>query len=153
MKLHPTQTSLHNVIEYVLDKINENEINGIWQFQCLTLLNVLTQLITHYFLKKLCKYGLNGTKLQWFTNYHNERAQVVTINGKMSNTKLIDKGVLQGSILGPLSFTIFINDFSSCLSNAFCNIFADDTMIGVSDKSITKIQQLFQNAVNEAIKK
>ena len=87
-----------------------------------------------------------------FTNYLNERTQVVTINGKMSNTKLIDKGVPQGSILGPLLFTIFINDFPSCLSNAFCNIFADDTMIGVSDKSITKIQQLLQNAVNDAIK-
>ena len=70
----------------------------------------------------------------------------------MSNTKLIDKGVPRGSILGPLLFTFFINDFPSCLSNAFCNIFADDTMIGVSDKSITKIQQLLQNAVNEAIK-
>ena len=58
------------------------------------------------------------------------------------NTKLIDKGVPQGSILAPLLFTIFINDFPSCLSNAFCNMFADDTMIGVSDKSITKIQQL-----------
>ena len=74
------------------------------------------------------------------------------MNGKISNTKLIDKGVPQGSILGPLLFTKFINDFSSCLSNAFCNIFVDDTMIGVSDKSITKIQQLLQNAVNEAIK-
>ena len=86
------------------------------------------------------------------TNYLNERTQVVTINGKISNTKLIDKGVPQRSILGPFLFTIFINDFPSCLSNAFCNIFADDTMIGVSDKSITKIQQLLQNAVNEAIK-
>ena len=65
----------------------------------------------------------------------------------MSNTKLIDKGVPQGSILGPLLFTIFINDFPSCLSNAFCNIFADDTMIGISDKSITKIQQLLQNCL------
>ena len=70
----------------------------------------------------------------------------------MSNTKLIDKGVPQGSILGPLLFTIFINDFPSCLFNAFCHIFADDTMIGVCDKSITKIQQLLQKAVNEAIK-
>ena len=74
------------------------------------------------------------------------------MHGKISNTKLIDKGVPRGSILGPLLFTKFINDFSSCLSNAFCNIFADGTMIGVSDKSITKIQQLYQNAVNEAIK-
>ena len=117
-------------------------------FVCLILLNVLTQLITNY----LSKYGLNSTELQWLTNYLNERTHVVTINGKMSNTKLIDKGVPQGSILGPLLFTIFINEFPSCLSNAFCNIFADDTMIGVSDKSKMKIQQLLQNAVNEAIK-
>ena len=32
------------------------------------------------------------------------------------------------------------------------NIFADNTMTCVSDKSLTKIQQLLQNAVNEAIK-
>ena len=102
---------------------------------------------------KLSKYGLNGTELLWFTNYLHERTQVVPMNGKIRITKLIDKGVLQGSILGPLLFTIFINDFPLCLSNyAFCNIFADDTMIGVSDKSITKIQQLLQNDVNEAIK-
>ena len=118
-------------------------------FVCLILLNVLTQLFTNYFKKNINKYGLNGTELQWFTNYLNERTQVVTINGKISNTKF--NGVPQGSILGPLLFTMFINDFPSCLSNAFCNIFADDTKMGVSDKSITKIQQL-QNAVNEAIK-
>ena len=51
--------------------------------------------------------------------------------------KLIDKGIPQGSIIGPLLFTIFINDFPPRLSNAFCNNFADGTMIGVSDKSIT----------------
>ena len=101
MKLHSTQTSLHNVIEYVLDNITENEINGI------------------------CMFDL---------------------------AKCFDTIDHKGSILGPLLFTIFINDFPSCLSNAFCNIFADDTMIGVSEKSITKIQQLLQNAVNEAIK-
>ena len=48
-------------------------------------------------------------------------------------------------------FTIFNNEFLSCLSNAFCYIFAGDTMISVSDKSLTKIQQLLQNAGNEAI--
>ena len=149
MKLHSTQMSLHNVIEYVLDNINKNEINGICMFDLAKCFDT----IDHELLfKKLSKYGLTGTELQWFTNYLNERTQVVTISGEMSNTKLIDKGVPQGSILGPLLFTIFINDFPSCLSIAFCNIFADDTMIGVSDKSITKIQQLLQNAVNEAIK-
>ena len=59
----------------------------------------------------------------------------------MVNTKLIDKVVPQGSILGPLLFTIFNNDFTSCLSNALCNIFADDTMIEAI-KYLDKIRQL-----------
>ena len=101
---------------------------------------------------KLLKKNLNRTGLLRFTNYLNERTQVVTIHGNISNTKLIDKGIYTWSILGPLLFTIFINDFTPRLSNAYCNIFADDTMIGVSDKPITKIQQLLQNAVKKAIK-
>ena len=57
MKLHSTQTSLHNVIEYVLDNINENEINGICMFD-------LAKCFDHkLLLKKLSKYGLNGTEL------------------------------------------------------------------------------------------
>ena len=130
MKLHSTQTSLHNRIEYVLDNINENEINGICRFDLAECFDTIDHKLL---LKKLSKYGFNDTELQWFTNYLNERTQVVTINGKMSNTKLIDKGVPRGSILGLLLFTIFINDFPSCLSNAFCNIFADDTMMLVID--------------------
>ena len=102
----------------MLDNINENEINGI----CLFDLGKCFDTIDHKLLFfKLNKYGLNGTEL------HNKRAQAVTMNSTISNTKLIDKGVPQGSILSPQRFTIFINDFPSCLSNAFCNIFADDT--------------------------
>ena len=101
---------------------------------------------SNYFKKNISKYGLNGTELQWFTNYLNERTQVVTINGKIYNTKL--NGVPQGSKLGPLLFTIFINDFPSCLSNAFCNIFADDTMIGVSDKS-NHVDELFKKLFSQ----
>ena len=48
MKLHSTETSLHNVNEYVLDNINKTKS---MVFVCLILLNVLTQLITNYFLK------------------------------------------------------------------------------------------------------
>ena len=60
MKLHSTQTSLHNVIEYVLDNINENEINGICMFD----LSKCFDTIDHkLLLKKLSKYGLNGTEL------------------------------------------------------------------------------------------
>ena len=60
MKLHSTQTFFHNVIEYVLDNINENKINGICMFD---LANCFDTIDHKLLLKKLSKYGLNGTEL------------------------------------------------------------------------------------------
>ena len=78
---------------------------------------------------------------KWAAIYKRLDPYQVTINGKMSNTKLIDKGVPQGSILGPPLFTIFINDFPSCLSTVFCNSFADDAMIGVKRITATDLNR------------
>ena len=64
----------------------------------------------------------------------------------------MDKCVPQGSILGPCFLLYLIMIFPLCLTNAFRNISADDTMIRVSDNSLTKIQQLLPNSVNEVIK-
>ena len=55
-----TQTFLHNVIEYVLDKVNENEINGICMFDLAKCFDTIDHKLL---LKKLSKYGLNGTEI------------------------------------------------------------------------------------------
>ena len=50
-------------------------------------------------------------------------------------------------------FILFINDFPSCLSNAACNIFADDNMVYVNGKSIAKFETLLQKSVDESVKR
>ena len=105
-------TSNYNIMQLNICWTISMKIKSV-VFVCLILLNALTQLITNNF-KKYGKYDLNGTEL-WFTTYLNERAKVVTLHGKMYNTKFIDEGVPQGSILRPLLFSIFSNDFPSCL--------------------------------------
>ena len=64
------------------------------------------------------------------------RKQFCKVNGVSSDSKDIDIGVPQGSCLGPLNFLLFINDLPFALKKADTNMYADDTMISYSSKTL-----------------
>lgn len=80
-------------------------------------------------LKKLHSIGIRGHIYSWFESYLSGRTQFVKVDDSYSSELPINGGVPQGSILGPLLFLIFINDF--CQLNLNCDIitFADDTVL------------------------
>ena len=96
-------------------------------------------------LGKLTEYGIKGIEKEWMTNYLFNRKQVVNINGVSSSEKSLLHGVPQGSILGPLLFLIYFNDFPECLEKCNCIMYADDTVIYVADKNIEKIEKCLEN--------
>ena len=63
-----------------------------------------------------------------FANYLTGRNQRVVINGQVSEWLYVLAGVLQGSILGPLLFLIYINDIVKILGCSI-RLFADDTSL------------------------
>ena len=68
-------------------------------------------------LHKLNHFGIRGPVLDWFKSYLNGRFQKVICSGVVStNTNEISMGVPQGSILSPLLFLIFVNDFQNSLN-------------------------------------
>ena len=62
-------------------------------------------------LRKLEFCGIRGRVNDWFRSYLTGRRQYVSINGIDSNLSAVSFGVPQGSILGPILFLIYINNF------------------------------------------
>jgi hypothetical protein len=70
--------------------------------------------------------GITGTALSWFKNYLSGRSQIVEVNGCKSDARELNISVIQGSILGPILFLCYINDFYTA-TTLFSVLFADDT--------------------------
>ena len=68
------------------------------------------------------------------------RTQRCSVNGKLSTARTLSCGVPQGSILGPLPFLIYINDLPNSLQNAVPRMFADDTNLTLSVKTLTELK-------------
>ena len=79
-------------------------------------------------LNKLKSLGISGNLLNLFRSFLNDRQQRVVLYGQLSNWTPILAVVLQGSILGPLLFLIYVNDLPDNL-NSLIKLFADETSL------------------------
>ena len=78
------------------------------------------------------------------------RSQIVKVNGQISNVCTVNIGVPQGTILGPILFVIYVNDFDN-FKDFTCISYADDSSLSSTGYSPSDVELKLQNALDVAI--
>ena len=98
-------------------------------------------------------YGIHGVSLNWFRSYLSGRYQRVVVHGVESTWTKVTSGVVQGSVLGPTMFNLFINDLPLAIKSSRCSLFADDAKISKQIKRLPDCYELQSDIDNLKKKK
>ena len=132
--------STQQAIITLVDKITKSQDKGDIVITLLIDLKKAFDTIDHrILLRKLYSYGIRGSMLKWMESYLTDRSQYVVFDGKVSETRSIECGVPQGSILGPLLFIISVNDICNVSPMLFKILYADDTCVLISGNHLNDL--------------
>jgi retron-type reverse transcriptase len=143
---HSTATASTHVTDYILTN-KDNQLTGAAYRDLKKAFDTVDPETLIYKLKCV---GINGVEYDWFFNYLNERQQCVKFQNSLSSCLPVTCGVPQGSILGPLLFIFFINDFKSCISRCKLHLYADDTILLCNSADVSKIKDDLECDLNQA---
>jgi hypothetical protein len=154
-KNHSTETAIIRVTNDLLRAVDRH---GEVVLVLLDLTAAFDTINHEILLQRLCnRYGMDGTVLRWFQSYLFNRAQTVTIDGAQSDLVPLCDGVPQGSVLGPLCFSMYtapLEDLINSHDGVELMVYADDTQLYMvfnpseSSTAITKLELCIKDVNN-----
>ena len=128
-KCHSTETALLKVYNDILCDLDDKHV----ALQSLLDLSAAFDTLDHGILLKRLElsFGIKGSALAWLTSYLENRQQSVQINESFSESVFIKYGIPQGSVLGPILFSLYTTPLSSIFSKYQINyhLYADDSQL------------------------
>ena len=130
-KYHSTETAVLSVLEGLLTKSDEKFVSVLALLDLSAAFDTLDHAIL---LRRLeSTFGISGLALSWFELYLSDRTQSVVVDGLMSTSVPLVFGVPQGSVLGPVLFTLYSQPLSDVI--AFTAVTITSTLM--TQKSLT----------------
>ena len=127
-------------LPFLNDKILKGFDKGFFTEMILIDLQKSFDTINHeIFLDKLYAIDFSEKTIPWFKSYLSDRAFKVSINNNFSYLSKISCGVLEGYILGPLLFLLYVNHIPHTVhSDLF--LYADDSGLTFQHKGVHTIE-------------
>ena len=124
--MHSTETALLKVQNDLLRNLDDGKTTVLVLLDLSVAFGVICQLGNWY--------GISGNALRWFASYLMERQQMVKVKECVGEPFQTDYGVPQGSVLGPLLFTLYTTPLSKTISrhNVCHHLYAEDTQIYIT---------------------
>ena len=134
-KFHSTETALLRIQNDLLVASNQQNVSAL----VLLDLSAAFDTIDHQILltRLSSTFGLSDTALNLIASYLTDRSQYITVGEHRSSPAPLSTGVPQGSVLGPLLFTLYTTPIGQILSNCSVSfhLYADDTQLYISFSS------------------
>ncbi len=131
---HSTETALVKITNDLLLASDQGCISLLFLLD----LNAAFDIIDHDILiDRLQNYtGIQGQALRWFRSYLSDRYHFVYLNGEASQLSPVKYGVPQGSVLGPLLFSLYMLPLDNIIRKYRISFhcYADDTQLFISTR-------------------
>ncbi|MEL7308748.1 MAG: reverse transcriptase family protein, partial [Pseudomonadota bacterium] len=147
-----TDSALVHFYDYVT---RERDLNKVVEAVFFDFSKAFDRIPHHLLIQRLKAVGISGVLLKWFTNFLKDRLQKVRIGGSSSQLLRVTSGVIQGSVLGPTLFNIYINGID--YSVKYCHLikYADDLRIFLSSKkdyvSFSELRRNIQHDIDSIV--
>ena len=128
-KHYSTETALNIITDTLYKSLDSSHCA---QLLLLDLSSAFDTLNHNILIERFKELGIEGSSLSWLTSFLNDRTSSVKVNDYISPPIDILCGVPQGSVLGPLLFSIYLRPLSNIISkfpNITYHIYADDIQL------------------------